>query len=173
MKSSDPSSEPDVFSRAVSDTASPEMEVRRAAEEVLAAEIVSSPGRIGDVIEAIRTGDVTSRWYLSRALIKAGSLMSGSDDLIAVLIEYAAGEEDSEVLRYTGAVLASFGEKAVHPLISLFSSENPKARGMAASALERIGQPALEELLAAAKSENPAVRICAGLVLQKGGVFNY
>lgn len=173
MKSSDPSSEPDVFSRAVSDTASPEMEVRRAAEEVLAAEIVSSPGRIGEVIEAIRTGDVTSRWYLSRALIKAGDLMSGSDDLIAVLIEHAAGEEDSDVLRYIGAVLASFGEKAVRPLISLFASENAKARGMAASALDRIGQPALDELLAAAKSENPAVRVCAGLVLQKGGVYRY
>ena len=169
----EPGSDPGVFSRALADTASPEMEVRRAAEEVLAAEIVSSPGRIGEVIEAIRTGDVTSRWYLSRALIKAGDLMSGSDDLIAVLIEHAAGEEDSDVLRYIGAVLASFGEKAVRPLISLFASENAKARGMAASALDRIGQPALDELLAAAKSENPAVRVCAGLVLQKGGVYRY
>ncbi|MDO5847389.1 MAG: HEAT repeat domain-containing protein [Methanocorpusculum sp.] len=169
MKSSDA----DVFSRAVSDAASPDMEVRRAAEDVLAAEIVSSPDRIGDVIEAIRMGDVTSRWYLSRALIKAGDIMNGSDDLIVALIGHAAGEEDSEVLRYIGAVLASFGEKAVSPLISLFSLENPKARGMAASALERIGQPALEELLAAAKSDNPSVRICAGLVLQKGGVYKY
>lgn len=167
------SSDAAVFSRALADTASPDMAVRRAAEDVLAAGIVSSPAYIRDVIEAIRTGDVTSRWYLSRSLIKAGDLMNKGDGLIPVLIEYASGEEDAEVLRYLGAVLASFGEKAVSPLISLFASENPKARGMAASALERIGQPALEELLAAAKSDNPSVRICAGIVLQKGGVYTY
>ena len=149
------------------DAASSDMAVRRTAECALTKLLVSEPSYIPDVLQEIRAGDVTSRWYLARALINAG------DSVIPVLTAHSRGEEDINVQKYIGAVLASFGEKSVAPLISLFSAENPKARGMAAAALERIGQPALEGLLAAVKSENPMVRTCAGLVLQKGGVCRY
>ena len=153
----------DVFS----DVKSSDMTVRRNAEDELVNMILQDSSIITTVLEEIRKGDVTSRWYLARALTKSGK------PVIPVLISHAETEKDAVVQKYIGAVLASFKEAAVEPLVGLFSSENPLARGMAASALERIGQPSLDALLKAAQSDNPTVRICAGLVLQKGGIYDY
>ncbi|HJJ30663.1 MAG TPA: HEAT repeat domain-containing protein [Methanocorpusculum sp.] len=153
----------DVFA----DVKSSDMAVRRNAEDELVRLIFADSSIINKILEEIRGGDVTSRWYLARALTRSGK------EIIPVLISYAETEKDAVVQKYIGAVLASFKEAAVDPLVGLFSSENPQARGMAASALERIGQPSLEALLKAAQSDNPTVRICAGLVLQKGGIYDY
>ena len=153
----------DVFA----DVKSSDMAVRRNAEDELVKLIAADSSIIKTVLEEIRTGDVTSRWYLARALTRSGKLV------IPILISHAETERDAVVQKYIGAVLASFKDAAVDPLVALFSSENPQARGMAASALERIGQPSLDALLKAAQSDNPTVRICAGLVLQKGGIYDY
>ena len=92
---------------------------------------------------------------------------------LQLLTAEAETEKDAGILKYYGAVLASFGETSVEPLLALFASENAAARGMAGAALEKIGEPALDPLLAAANSENQTVKICAGIVLMKLGVYNY
>ena len=58
----------DVFA----DVKSSDMAVRRNAEDELVKLIAADSSIIKTVLEEIRTGDVTSRWYLARALTKSG-----------------------------------------------------------------------------------------------------
>lgn len=147
---------------------SQDLDVRHTAVDKIAAAAKEEPDAVFEAaLAALRTGDVNTRWYIGRALIKMG------DWVIPRLTQAAATEIDLDVQKYFGAVLAAFGAKSVEPLIAVFASENPAARGMAGAALEKIGQPALDPLLAAARSENSTVRICAGIVLMKLGVYEY
>ncbi len=143
------------------------LDMRHAAVAQMAEQARENPDAVRQIIDALRVADMSSRWYLGRALLKTGPVV------IPVLIGEAQTETDAGVLKYYGAVLASFGEVAISPLLSLFSSENAAARGMAGAALEKIGIPALDSLLVAAKSENQTVKICAGIVLMKLGVYKY
>lgn len=143
------------------------LDERHAAVAEMASLARENPAVTQQIITALRESDMSGRWYLGRALLKTGPAV------IPILISEAEKETDSAVLKYYGAVLASFGKASVTPLLSLFSSENAAARGMAGAALEKIGEPALDALLEAAKSENQTVKICAGIVLMKLGVYNY
>jgi len=143
------------------------LDVRHDAEVQIAVLIQNTPSIAKDVISRLRTGNLDTRWYLSRALIKAG------DIVIPLIIAESKIEKDPEVQRYFGAILASFGEKSVPYLIDLFSSDNALARGMAGAALEKIGESSLKPLLKAAKSDDATVRSCAGIVLMKLGVYQY
>lgn len=119
------------------------------------------------VLSKLNDSDMNVRWYLGRALVRIGT------PLIPIIVEAAESEADAGVQKYYGAIMAAFKDVSVTPLIKLFESENPVARGMAGAALEKIGEPALDPLLEAAKSENHTVKICAGIVLMKLGVYNY
>ncbi len=143
------------------------LDERHAAVSVLSERARAEPESLAQLIAALKTADMNTRWYLGRALVKVGK------PAIPKIIEASETETDMSVQKYFGAVLAAFGEAAVSPLLGLFKSQNPTARGMAGAALEKIGQPALDPLLEAAKSEDPTVRICAGLVLMKLGVYEY
>ena len=151
----------------ISDLSSPDLEVRHTAEVLLAEQARENPELIKKIVQKIREGDMNIRWYLSRSLIKTG------ETVIPVLIEESEKENDPTVQKYLGAILATFKEKAVAPLIGLFSSTNPLARGMAGAALEKIEEPALDALLKAAHSPEATVRACAGIVLMKIGVYQY
>lgn len=144
---------------------SSELETRRIAEKQITDLIRTDAKYIDRVLAELRTGDLNSRWYLARSLIPIGS------SIIPVLLESVKTEQDAVVLKYIGAVLATFGKDAVDPLISLFSSENPAVRGMAGAALERIGQPAFDALVETAKSNLAIPRACACLILQKNGII--
>lgn len=146
------------------DVQSPDMAVRRAAEQMLAGMLIDRKITVADVIDHIRTGDMTSRWYLSRALSKAGPGM------IPEMLAIAEKETDIAVLKYLVAVFAEFGEPAVAPLIQLLSSPNAALRGLICTALERIGQPALDPLLEASKSADPMTKMCALYILQRNGI---
>ena len=143
------------------------LDERHAAVAQMAERARENTDDLRQIIAALRTSDLTGRWYLGRALLKVGT------PVIPHLITEAETETDVSVLKYYGAVLASFGAESVAPLVALFSSENAAARGMAGAALEKIGEPALDALLESAKSENQTVRLCAGIVLMKLGVYNY
>ncbi|MDO5846629.1 MAG: hypothetical protein Q4Q04_06875 [Methanocorpusculum sp.] len=144
------------------------LDERHAAVEKIAAAYQTEPDAVfAAALSALRSGDLNSRWYIGRALIKMG------EGVIPRLISAAESETDMNVQKYFGAVLAAFGARAVAALISLFASENAAARGMAGAALEKIGEPALDALLSAAHAENPTVRTCAGIVLMKLGVYEY
>ncbi len=143
------------------------LDERHAAVAAMAEKAKADPASITQIINALKAADMNTRWYLGRALVKIGR------PVIPVIIDAAESESDMGVQKYFGAVLAAFGEAAVPPLIALFSSANPAARGMAGAALEKIGQPALDPLLEAAQSDNQTVKICAGLVLMKLGVYEY
>ncbi|HJJ36464.1 MAG TPA: HEAT repeat domain-containing protein [Methanocorpusculum sp.] len=145
------------------DVKSADMATRRAAETAIAEMLAADHGILPVIIENIRSGDMNSRWYLSRAVVHEGP------QLIPDLIAYARTETDGDVLKYLGAILASFGAPAIDPLIGLFASDNAKVRGMAAAALERIGEPAVEPLVAASRSADPMTRQCALFILQKYG----
>lgn len=149
------------------DLSSQDLDIRHKAEILIAERARGNPKIIQEIVRHIRGGDMNIRWYLSRSLIKAG------DSVIPTLIEESEKETDATVQRYFGAVLATFKEKAVSPLISLFSSTNPLARGMAGAALEKIEQPALDALLEAAHSPDKTVQSCAGIVLMKLGVYKF
>jgi HEAT repeat protein len=143
------------------------LDERHAAVEKMAERARKSEEAAAQIISALREADMNGKWYLGRALLKTGP------SVIPALIKEAETEPQADVLRYYGAVLASFGKESVAPLVGLFSSENAAARGMAGAALEKIGEPALESLLDAAKSDNQTVKICAGIVLMKLGVYSY
>ncbi|HJJ46903.1 MAG TPA: hypothetical protein O0X32_01400 [Methanocorpusculum sp.] len=151
----------------INNLSSPNLDIRHKAEILIAEQIRENPEVIQIVIQKIRDGDMNIRWYLSRSLIIAG------ETVIPTLIAKSEKETDATVQRYLGAILATFKEKAVPSLISLFSSTNPLARGMAGAALEKIGQSAHDALLEAANSPNATVRSCAGIVLMKFGVYQY
>jgi len=139
------------------------MQTRREAERKIAEMLVADKQILPKIIENIRTGDLNSRWYLARAIIRCGP------DIIPGLIQQIEHETDSHILKYSGAVLAGFGEPAINPLIKLFSCDNAKLRGMAAAALERIGKPAVESLVMATESGDELTRQCASFILQKLG----
>ncbi|HJK50499.1 MAG TPA: hypothetical protein O0X67_00390, partial [Methanocorpusculum sp.] len=61
----------------------------------------------------------------------------------------------------------------VSPLVSLFSSSNPMARGMASAALERLEEKAVPALIEAALGDDPQVKLCAELTLTKLNIFDY
>ncbi len=149
------------------DVKSVNMDIRRVAEVKITEMLKNDKSMIELVLENIRTGDVNSRWYLGRALMHAGP------EIIPDLVEHAKTEEDTDVLKYIGAVLAALGELAIEPLISLFASENAKVRGMAGAALERLGEVAWESLFKAAESDNPLIHQCSQFVLQKAGVYQF
>ena len=146
---------------------SEKLDERHAAVSLMAERARENPEAAKQIVSALQEADMNGRWYLGRALVKTGP------SVIPLLTAEAETEKDAGILKYYGAVLASFGETAVEPLLALFASENAAARGMAGAALEKIGEPALEPLLAAANSENQTVKICAGIVLMKLGVYNY
>ena len=145
------------------------LDERHAAVEKLAEEAKKNPSVvIPQINDALKAGDMNTRWYLGRALIKTG------DDVVTQYIcDFSEAETDIEIQKYYGAVLAAFGEDSILTLINLFESPNPTTRGMASAALVRIGTPAAPYLLEAAKSENPVVKLCVGMTLQKIGVFDY
>jgi len=139
------------------------MLIRRGAETKITEMLIADKEILPKIIENIRTGDVNSRWYLARAIIRYGPA------IIPELVQLLEHETDSYVLKYSGAVLATFGEPAVKSLIKLFSCDNAKLRGMAAAALERIGGPAVESLVMATESGDELTRQCASFILQKLG----
>lgn len=144
------------------------LDVRHAAVEEIAAAGRANPGQVVPVVIAeLRSGTLESRWYLGRSLVKMGSTIT------PLILEYAEMEKDMDVQKYFGAVLASFGEVSVSPLISLFSSTNPFARGMAAAALERLEAKAVPALIEAALGDDPQVKLCAELTLTKLNIFDY
>ena len=109
------------------------LDVRHAAVEKIAAAGRADPGTVVPaVVSELRSGTLDTRWYLGRSLVKMGP------DIIPLILEYAEVEKDMDIQKYFGAVLASFGEIAVSPLVSLFTSSNPMARGMASAVLERL-----------------------------------
>lgn len=147
------------------DVKSADMQTRRDAETRIAAMLAEDHALLAVIIENIRSGDMNSRWYLSRAVVHEGP------GIIPELIGYARTEPEADVLKYLGAILASFGEPAVEPLIGLFACDDAKVRGMAAAALERIGEPAVAPLVAASETADPVTRQCALFILQKlGGI---
>lgn len=145
------------------DVRSESMQTRREAETAIATMIAADHSILPTVLENIRTGDVNSRWYLARSIMRCGP------SIIPELITQIKHETDSSILKYSGAVLATFGEPAVDQLIKLFSSDNAKLRGMAAAALERIGGPAVDALVRASESDDEITRQCASFVIQKLG----
>lgn len=150
---------------ALSDT---DLDVRHAAVEKIAAAGRTNPGQIVPVVIAeLRSGTLDTRWYLGRSLVKMGP------EITPLLLEYAEMEKNMDVQKYFGAVLASFGEISVPPLISLFSSSNPTARGMASAALERLEAKAVPALIEAALGDDPQVKLCAELTLTKLNIFDY
>ena len=78
-----------------------------------------------------------------------------------------------DIRNYLGAVIASFGEIAVSPIVSLFTSSTPMARGMATAALERLEEKAVPALIEAALGDDPQVKLCAELTLTKLNIFDY
>ncbi len=144
------------------------LDVRHAAVDRIAAAGRAAPERIVPiVISEISEATPDCRWYLGRSLVKMGPV------IIPIILEYAEIEQNMDVQKYYGAVLASFGEEAVPSLISLFSSTNPTARGMAAAALERLEAKAVPALIAAANGRDPQVKLCAELTLSKLHIFDY
>jgi HEAT repeat protein len=144
------------------------LDVRHAAvEKIVTAGKKNTNQVVPAVIAKLRISTLDTRWYLGRSLVKMGP------GIIPIIIEYAELEEDTNVQKYFGAVLASFGEIAILPLISLFSSTNPATRGMAAAALERLGTKAIPTLIEASLGDDPQVKLCAELTLMKLNTFNY
>ena len=144
------------------------LDVRHAAVEKIAAAGRADPGTVVPVvISELRSGTLDTRWYLGRSLVKMGP------DIIPLILEYAEVEKNMDIQKYFGAVLASFGEIAVPPLVSLFSSSNPMARGMASAALERLEEKAVPALIEAALGDDPQVKLCAELTLTKLNIFDY
>lgn len=119
------------------------------------------------IISELKKSDNDKKWYLGRALIKVGK------SVIPLIISESLNESDMEIQKYYGAILASFGEDAVEPLVNLFACDNPTSRGMAAAALEKIGDPAVLALMEAVQSDNNNVRLCSGFVLVRLGVYDY
>lgn len=150
---------------AVSDAS---LDVRHAAVEKIAAAGREKPGSVVPVVIAeLRSGPLETRWYLGRSLVKMGPAIT------PILLEYAEMEQNMDIQKYFGAVLASFGETAIPSLISLFSSTNATARGMASAALERLEVKAVPALIEAALGDDPQVKLCAELTLTKLNVFDY
>lgn len=144
------------------------LDARHAAVGKIAAAGSLHPERIVPiVVDELKTVTFDTRWYLGRSLVLMGP------EIIPVILEYAELEKAMDVQKYYGAVLASFGETAVPALISLFSSTNPAARGMAAAALERLEAKAVPALVEAASSPDPQVKLCAELTLTKLNIFEY
>jgi len=145
-----------------------DLDVRHTAVEKIAVEGRENPGQIVPVVIAeLRSGTLDTRWYLGRSLVKMGP------EIIPLILEYAEVEKNMDVQKYFGAVLASFGEVSIPSLISLFSSTNPMARGMAAAALERLEAKAVPALIEAALGDDPQVKLCAELTLTKLNIFDY
>lgn len=145
-----------------------DLDIRHAAVEKIAEVGRANPGEIVPVVIAeLQSGTLDTRWYLGRSLVKMGP------EITPFILEYAELEKNMDVQKYYGAVLASFGEVAVSPLISLFSSTNPMARGMAAAALERLEAKAVPALIEAALGDDPQVKLCAELTLTKLNIFDY
>ncbi|HJJ98908.1 MAG TPA: hypothetical protein O0X23_01680 [Methanocorpusculum sp.] len=145
-----------------------DLDVRHAAVEKIAAVGRTDPGEVVPaVIAKLRSGTIDIRWYLGRSLVKMGP------EITPLLLEYAKMEKNMDVQKYFGAVLASFGDVSVPPLISLFTSSNPTARGMASAALERLGPRAAPALIEVAFGDDPQVRPCAELTLTKLSIFDY
>ena len=144
------------------------LDARHAAVDKIAAAGRQRPERIVPIVIAeLRNADVDTRWYLGRSLIYMGP------GIIPVLLEYSEMEQDMDIQKYFGAVLAAFGETAVPFLVGVFGSQNPTTRGMASAALERIGQPAVPALVEAASGDDPQIKICAELTLNRLNVFEY
>ena len=145
-----------------------DLDVRHAAVEKIAAAGRANPGQIVPVVIAeLRSGTLDTRWYLGRSLVKMGP------EITPLLLEYAEMEKNMDIQKYFGAVLASFGDTSVPALISLFSSSNPTARGMASAALERLEAWAVPALIEAALGDDPQVKLCAELTLTKLNIFDY
>ena len=144
------------------------LDVRHAAvEEIAAAGRADTASVVPVVVTALRDGTLDTRWYLGRSQVKMGP------GIIPLILEYAQTEQNMDVQKYFGAVLASFGDEAVPVLISLFASDNPFARGMASAALERLEAKAVPALIEAALGEDPQIKLCAELTLTKLNVFDY
>jgi HEAT repeat protein len=145
-----------------------DLKLRHEAVEQLATLARNDPDPVvPEIIAALKEADLNVRWYLGRALIRAGSLV------IPFLTAASEEETDMAVQKYYGAVFAAFGEESIPTLVGMFSSENPTTRGMAAAALEKIGEPSLPSLLKAAKSPNGTVKLCAVLTLAKFQIYDY
>ncbi|HJJ88851.1 MAG TPA: hypothetical protein O0W81_01910 [Methanocorpusculum sp.] len=143
-------------------------DVRHASVEMIAAAGRINPEHVVPiVISELRSGTPDSRWYLGRSLIKMGP------DIIPLLLEYANIEMNMDVLKYIGAIFSSFGEISIPSLISLFSSSNPYARGMASAALVRLENCSIPALITAALDDDPQVKLCAELTLMKLNIFDY
>lgn len=119
------------------------------------------------VIAELRNAKVDTRWYLGRSLIQMGP------EIIPILLEYSELEQEMDIQKYIGAVLAAFGESSIPALVSAFGSQNPTSRGMASAALERIGQPAVPALIEAALGNDPQIKLCSELTLTRLNVFDY
>jgi HEAT repeat protein len=144
------------------------LDTRHAAVEEIAAAGRANPRQIvHDVISELKSSTIDIRWYLGRALVKIGP------EIIPLILEYAETEKNMDVQKYFGAILASFDEIAIPQLISLFSSNNQMARGMAAMALEQLDEKAIPALIEATLNDNPQIKLCAELTLMKLNIFDY
>lgn len=144
------------------------LETRHLAVDKIADEGRRDPMNTAAIVVAeLKSSPLETRWYLGRSLIKMGP------GIIPTILESSALEPDMDVQKYFAAVLAVFGESVVPELITLFASENPACRGMAAAALEKIGEPAVEKLMEGSQSENRQVKLCCELTLSKLGIFEY
>jgi HEAT repeat protein len=144
------------------------LDIRHAAVEEIATAGRANPRQIvRDVIAELGSSTLDIRWYLGRALVKIGP------DIIPLILEHAETEKNMDVQKYFGAILASFDEIAIPPLISLFSSTNQMARGMAAMALEQLDEKAIPALIEATLNDNPQIKLCAELTLMKLNIFDY
>ncbi|MDV0443181.1 hypothetical protein [Methanorbis rubei] len=144
------------------------LEVRHAAVDAIAEVGRAAPEKIVPIVIAeMPDATLDTRWYLGRSLVKMGP------GIIPIILEYAEIEQNMDIQKYYGAVLSSFGEDAVPSLISLFSSTNPTARGMASAALERLEAKAVPALVGAANGRDQQVKLCAELTLAKLHIFEY
>ncbi|MDR3101907.1 MAG: HEAT repeat domain-containing protein [Methanocalculaceae archaeon] len=138
-----------------------------------AVEEIATVGRVypGDVVPAVIAELIKATpdrcWYLGRSLVKMGAV------IIPIMLKYAELEENMDVQKYFGAVLASFGDAAILPLISLFSSANPMTRGMVSAALVQLEATAVPALIRAAQDDDPQIKLCIELTLTKLHIFDY
>ncbi|MDR0439288.1 MAG: hypothetical protein LBH02_03605 [Methanocalculaceae archaeon] len=140
---------------------------RHAAVEEIATIGRANPKQIvHDVITELKSSTLDIRWYLGRSLVKMGP------EIIPLILEHAEMEKDMDVQKYFSAILASFDEIAIPPLISLFLSTNPTARGMASMALEQLETKAIPALIEATHNDDPQVKLCAELTLMKLNIFD-
>lgn len=145
-----------------------DLKLRHEAVEQLATLARNDPDPVvPEIIAALKEADLNVRWYLGRALIRAGSLV------IPFLTAASEEETDMAVQKYYGAVFAAFGEESIPTLVGMFASENPTTRGMAAAALEKIGEPSVPALVEAAHSEDMIISACAKLTLGKFQIYDY